>query len=93
MIIGEAIHADGSKSPLKKRPDDVAGRELKVGQEVAFCLGGTGTTMRVGTITDVAAKTVLIAHYDSKYRNIKPELVHTRRAFNAVCICKEVANG
>lgn len=75
-------------------PVDITGRELKVGLEVAFCLAGTGTTMRLGVITDVAAKTVLISHMVQKYRGLAPVRAFTRRAFDAVCLTnKEVPNG
>ena len=40
---------------------DVAGTVLAVGDKVAYCLGGSGTNMRIGTIGRFTAKSVGIA--------------------------------
>lgn len=43
-------------------PLDVIGKELAIGDRVAFCLGGTGTVMRTGTVIKFTKKQVLIQH-------------------------------
>lgn len=40
---------------------DVAGNVLAIGDKVAYCLGGSGTNMRIGTIGRFTAKSVGIA--------------------------------
>lgn len=65
---------------------DVSGRELKVGQKVAFCLAGKSSAMRIGKVVRVMPKTVAIKHETySRCKGVTEE-VETVRAFSSVCI-------
>lgn len=61
---------------VKLTPLDVDGKMLQIGDRVAFCLGGTGTVMKLGEVIKVTAKQVLIQHRGSNQT--------TQRAFDAV---------
>lgn len=39
---------------------DVSGKILEVGDKVAFCIGGSGTVMRVGVINKITDKSVIL---------------------------------
>lgn len=68
---------------------DVSGRELKVGQKVAFCLAGKSYAMRIGKVVRVMPKTVAIKHETySRWKRMTEE-VETVRAFSSVCIVEE----
>lgn len=68
---------------------DVSGRELKVGQKVAFCLAGKSFAMRIGEVVRVMPKTVAIKHETySRWKGVAEE-VETVRAFSSVCIIEE----
>lgn len=47
---------------------DVSGKELNVGDTVAYCLGGKGTQMRTGVVLRMTGKSVIIAAKDLRYR-------------------------
>lgn len=69
---------------------DVSGHQLAVGDNVAYCLGGKGTVMRVGEVLRMTAKSVIIQGSEMRYTWInggyKHELttVEVVRAFDAV---------
>lgn len=67
---------------------DVSGRFLQVGDEVAFCLGGRGTEMRVGEVTKITAKSVIIETMQLVYCYTEKQHVfrgvNTTRAHGAV---------
>lgn len=68
---------------------DVSGRELKVGQKVAFCLAGKSYAMCIGKVVRVMPKTVAIKHETYIRWNGITEEVETVRAFSSVCIVEE----
>lgn len=68
---------------------DVSGRELKVGQKVAFCLAGKSYAMCIGEVVRVMPKTVAIKHKTFIRWNGVTEEVETVRAFSSVCIVEE----
>lgn len=68
---------------------DVSGRELKVGQKVAFCLAGKSYAMCIGKVIRVMPKTVAIKHETYTRWNGMTEEVETVRAFSSVCIVEE----
>jgi hypothetical protein len=61
---------------------DVAGRELKVGQQVAYCMAGKAQNMRLAHITKLSPKTAELdaKAYESPYANF------VRRGHSALCI-------
>lgn len=69
---------------------DVSGKELNVGDTVAYCLGGKGTQMRTGKVLRMTAKSVIISAKEVRHRwNGKGydevfEDVEVIRAFDAV---------
>lgn len=69
---------------------DVSGKELNVGDTVAYCLGGKGTAMRTGKVLRITAKSVIIAAKDTRYKwngiryDKTLEEVEVIRAFDAV---------
>jgi hypothetical protein len=69
---------------------DVSGKTLAVGDDVAYCLGGKGTQMRVGEVLRMTAKSVIIAGSEMRYvwnnGGYKHEMqtIETVRAFDAV---------
>lgn len=69
---------------------DVSGKQLAVGDDVAYCLGGKGTQMRVGTVLRMTAKSVIIEGSEMRYTwnngGYKHEMqtVEVIRAFDAV---------
>lgn len=63
---------------------DVAGRQLKVGQRVAFCIAGESQNMRLGVVLRVLPKTVELDH-PRKYGDSP-----FRRAHKSVCIAEDV---
>lgn len=67
---------------------DVSGRELKVGQKVAFCLAGKSYAMCIGKVVRVMPKTVAIKH-ETRWNGMTEE-VETVRSFSSVCIVEEV---
>lgn len=68
---------------------DVSGRELKVGQKVAFCLAGNSSAMRIGEVVRVRPNTVVIKHKTFIRWTGVTEEVETVRAFSSVCIVEE----
>lgn len=46
---------------------DVSGKILEVGDEVAFCIGGSGTVMRVGVINKITEKSVILGVVDARH--------------------------
>lgn len=58
---------------------DIAGRELKVGQVVAYCLAGQAQNMRLAAITRISPKTVELDAVAYVGGN------NLRRAHDAVC--------
>lgn len=46
---------------------DVSGKVLQVGDDVAFCIGGSGTVMRISVINKITDKSVILSVDD--YRN------------------------
>lgn len=68
---------------------DVSGRELKVGQKVAFCLAGKSYAMCIGKVIRVMSKTVAIKHETYIRWKGMTEEVETVRAFSSVCIVEE----
>lgn len=68
---------------------DVSGRELKVGQKVAFCLTGKSYAMCIGEVVRVMPKTVAIKHEMYIRWKGMTEEVETVRAFSSVCIVEE----
>lgn len=71
---------------------DVSGHQLAVGDNVAYCLGGKGTVMRVGEVLRMTAKSVIISGSEMRYTwtgsktGYKHELVQVEviRAFDSV---------
>lgn len=68
---------------------DVSGQELNVGDKVAYCIGGRGTVMRVGTVLRMTAKSVIIEGTEPKFTWdgntwTADGLVDVIRAFDAV---------
>lgn len=69
---------------------DVSGHTLNVGDQVAYCLGGKGTEMRVGEVLRMTTKSVIISGSAMQHRwnghvwvqEIVPK--ETIRAFDAV---------
>lgn len=59
---------------------DIAGRELKVGQRVAYCLAGQAQNMRIASVTRISPKTVELDAVAWTGGN------SLRRAHSAVCI-------
>lgn len=68
---------------------DVSGRELKVGQKVAFCLAGKSYAMCIGKVVRVMPKTVAIKHETNIIWKGMTEEVETVRPFSSVCIVEE----
>lgn len=58
---------------------DIAGRELKVGQRVAYCMAGQSQNMRIGVIEKLSPKTVGFVEKNPWGGDI-------RRNHSAVCI-------
>lgn len=67
---------------------DVSGRELKVGQKVAFCLAGK-RAMCIGEVVTIMPKMVAIKHKTFIRWKGAAEEVETVRAFYSVCIVEE----
>ncbi|UPW35844.1 hypothetical protein QE320_gp042 [Pseudomonas phage EM] len=68
---------------------DVAGREISVGDFVAFCEGGTGVSMLIGEVVAINPKTVsLRAEAINKWSG-KIEVGEWRRAGDSVCKIEE----
>lgn len=69
---------------------DVSGHKLFVGDDVAYCLGGKGTQMRVGKVLRMTTKSVIISGSEMRYRwngdSYCQQLtaIETIRAFDAV---------
>lgn len=68
---------------------DASGRELKVGQKVAFCLVGESYYMRIGKVVRVMPKTVAIKYETYNSWKGMAEEVETLRASSSVCIIEE----
>lgn len=75
---------------MSETPKDVAGRELKVGQKVAYCLGNSGTRMRIGEVTRIGPKTVEIGGREGGRGGFVWREKDAQRAFGAVCIVEDV---
>lgn len=46
---------------------DVSGKDLNVGDTVAYCLGGKGTQMRTGKVLRMTGKSVIIAAKETRW--------------------------
>lgn len=55
---------------------DIAGKELSVGQTVAFCMAGQAQNMRLATVVKVHPKTVELLSPRSKYSNTNVRRTH-----------------
>jgi hypothetical protein len=60
---------------------DISGKELAVGQTVAYCVAGKAQAMRLSTVTFVRKKTVELAD-----KPFEGSCWGTRRNHAAVCI-------
>lgn len=58
---------------------DIAGRELKVGHRVAYCMAGKSQNMRIGVVEKLSPKTVTLVEKNTWGGDI-------RRNHSAVCI-------
>lgn len=64
---------------------DVAGRDVEIGDAVAFCLGGTGMVMLVGEVVAINPKTVSIKAEAWDKWSGKPSVQVFLRRGDAVC--------
>lgn len=65
-------------------PKDCAGRELKVGQKVAYCMAGTSQDMRLARIKKISPKMVSLDVVRSQWDN------DLTRYHHAVCIVEDI---
>lgn len=71
-------------SEFQVPPVDVAGKVLSVGDSVAYCMAGKSSDMRVGPITRLTKKQVVLEYpeegsvWDSKQQKYVPAIIQRK---------------